>query len=648
MAISEERKTGFKAEPVADTSGDVLDDRVQSLRNLIPEAVIEDKVDFERLREALGDVVDEHAERYTFSWAGRRSAIQILQTPTRATLVPAGDDSVEWETTDHVFIEGDNLEVLKLLYKPYFGRVRLIYIDPPFNTGKDFVYRDNYADPLEAYLRYTGQRDENGNLLTSNPETGGRYHSAWLSMMYPRLFLAKQLLSEDGVLFVSIDDHELQNLRLMLNEIFGEENALPILVWNRGHSQQQGIFKEYHEYLVPYVRSRDALQPFSGGDGEIVAGAMKKISKGNPAQNFEFPAGTRCEAADETEFTGTWGDTETVTVVKGRFLVKDKKLAENATLRAGWTQMNQMKKWFAGEEDVRDTRGQKVLEFYFNTTGKLKCRKERARITPATVLSGYGTQSQATQELGELFGGKAPINYPKPLKLIADLVKWVTEGDGDIVLDFFAGSATTAHAVYQVNREDGGDRRVICVQLPEPTPEESDAREIGLETVAEIGKERMRRAIARISDEMESEENGSASGVDLGFRVFKLAGSNLRPWVELDPNDAEGYEKQMDLYVDRLIDDWKADDLRWEVAVKEGYGLSAEVEKLDVPGANTVYRITDASLGQSFLACFDERLDAESIDALHLTRDHLFVCLDRALTDEQAANLALQCRLKSV
>jgi adenine-specific DNA-methyltransferase len=647
MATKEKGKTRRLAKPVNDRSADVTEERALRVAEIVPEALAEGRIDFERLREALGDYVDERPERYTFSWAGRRNAIQLLQTPTRATLVPAPKESVEWETTDHLFIEGDNLEVLKLLYKPYFGRVKLMYIDPPFNTGKDFVYRDDYSDPLDAYLRYTRQRDEAGNLLTSNPETSGRYHSSWLSMMYPRLFLARQLLREDGVIFVSIDDHELHNLKLIMNEIFGEENALPILVWNRGHSQQQGIFKEYHEYLVPYARSREALEPFSGGDGEIVAGAMKKISKGNPAQDFEFPKGTRCEALDATEFTGTWGGVETVTLVNGRFRVDEGKLADNVVLRAGWTQMNQMKRWFAGEEDVRDTRGQKVLEFYFSGSGKLKCRKERARITPSTVLTGYGTQSKATEELADLFGERAPIDYPKPLKLIGDLVRWVTQGDGDIVVDFFAGAATTTHAVFEVNREDGGDRRAICVQLPEPTPDDSPAREMGFQTVAEIGKERLRRAVQRISKELEKDGN-AASGLDLGFRAFKLDESSLKPWPKLDPKDENGYVEQVELFVDRLVEKWSPTNLLWEVAIKEGYGLASQIEKLDMPGSTTVYRITDADLGQTFLACLDDELDPETIEALQLTREDLFVCLDRALSDEQAANLAVQCRLKSV
>ncbi len=246
-------------QPVAKTTPSLTDDQLAALQALMPQVFSEGKIDFERLRAALGDLADDRPERYSFSWAGKRDAIRMLQAPSRATLIPARDESLDFDATQNLFIEGDNLEVLKLLYKPYFGRVKMIYIDPPYNTGNDFVYPDNFADPLDAYLRLTGQKDSAGNLLTSNPETGGRYHSAWLSMMYPRLFMARQLLREDGVIFVSIDDHEVHNLRLLMNEIFGEENFVASIVWQKKYaasSDDQGI-ASMHDYILGYSRSND-------------------------------------------------------------------------------------------------------------------------------------------------------------------------------------------------------------------------------------------------------------------------------------------------------------------------------------------------------------------------------------------------------
>ncbi len=239
-------------QPVAKTTPSLTDEQLQAIQTLIPQAFTEGRIDSEKLLASLGDIVDDRPERYSFSWAGKRDAIRLLQVPSRATLIPAREESLVFDNTQNIFIEGDNLEVLKLLYKPYFGRVKMIYIDPPYNTGNDFVYPDNFADPLDTYLQLTGQKDSAGNLLTSNPETGGRYHSAWLSMMYPRLFLARQLLREDGVIFVSIDDHEVHNLRLLMNEIYGEENFVASVMWQKMYSGKADAthFGIFHEYIL--------------------------------------------------------------------------------------------------------------------------------------------------------------------------------------------------------------------------------------------------------------------------------------------------------------------------------------------------------------------------------------------------------------
>ncbi|MGA2491062.1 MAG: site-specific DNA-methyltransferase [Anaerolineales bacterium] len=243
-------------QPVSKTTPVLINDQLAALRTLMPQAFTEDKIDPEKLRVSLGDIVDDRPERYSFSWAGKRDAIRLLQVPSRATLIPARDESLDFDTTQNIFIEGENLEVLKLLYKPYFGRVKMIYIDPPYNTGNDFVYPDNFADPLDTYLKLTGQKDSEGNLLTSNPETGGRYHSAWLSLMYPRLFLARQLLREDGVIFVSIDDHEVYNLRLLMNEIFGEENIIGEFVWQskKGGGSDVSTAVVDHETIICFAK----------------------------------------------------------------------------------------------------------------------------------------------------------------------------------------------------------------------------------------------------------------------------------------------------------------------------------------------------------------------------------------------------------
>ena len=362
------------------TSGDVTAERKDALRQLLPEVFAEGKIDFEKLKLVLGEEIDEGRERYGLTWAGKSDAIRAIQVPSTGTLVPVRDESVDFDSTENLMIEGDNLEVLKLLQKAYHGKVKMIYIDPPYNTGKEFIYPDNFREGLQDYLRYSGQVDGDGLKLTSNTETSGRYHSKWLSMMYPRLFLARNLLREDGVIFVSIDGHEVHNLRHLMDEIFGPENSLATLVWDKGHSQQQGLFKEYHEYVVAYARSKREVKSFSSAvNDDVIAGALKKVSRANPESEFTFPPGIRCAAQDGTEFTGTFGSAEKVRVVRGRFLVRNGRTVEEVTLSAGWTQLNQMKQFFYGDGPVYDTRGQEVLEFFFNSNRLLKITSAEGR-----------------------------------------------------------------------------------------------------------------------------------------------------------------------------------------------------------------------------------------------------------------------------
>ena len=364
---------------------------------------------------------------------------------------------------------------------------------------------------------------------------GARTHSGWLSFMYPRLLLAKDLLRDDGVIFISIDDNEQAQLKLLCDEVFGQENFVCTLIWNKQHSQQQGLFKKYHEYVFLYAKDIEAHANISGGEGLIDAGAMKKISKANPASNFSFPAGVRFGAPDGTQLTGTFGDSEKVTVINGRLLAKNGKTAEPVTLSAGWTQRKQMERFFAGE-DVFDSKHQKVIEFYFSPTGKIKCVKERSKVTPSTILAPYGMVSEQSSYLASLLGANA-FDTPKPVQMIRDFADWLS-GTDDICLDFFAGSGTTAEAVMRLNAEDGGNRKFILVQIPQPIDPktQTEAHRFVTETlkkpkatIFEITAERLRRAGAKI--EAEQAERASAAGsllppehasVDTGFRVFEL------------------------------------------------------------------------------------------------------------------------------
>lgn len=488
---------------------------VEKFSSLLPGVIQDGVLDVVRLGELLGVPtagLPNTKERFGLMWAGKKKAVEALQAPSMASLAPDLENSLDWETATNVFIEGDNLEVLKLLQKSYNDKVKMIYIDPPYNTGKDFVYKDDFSDLMKRYLEVTGQISEEGNRLQANIESSGRLHSSWLSFMFPRLNLARNLLKEDGLIFISIDKHEVDNLRLLMDEIFGSENFLSTLIWNQGHSQQQGVFKEYHEYVMCYGRNSQLIKTFADPDGgEVVGGALKKISKANPSSSFEFPAGIKCEAADGTEFTGTWGESETTTLVSGRFQVMGGITQHKMTLAAGWTQKNQMKEFYYGDGEVFDTRNQKVLEFFFNNSGKLKYRKERTAFTPPTIQN-WGTQSSASKFLVEFLEGDF-FDRPKPMQLIKDLIAWTTS-DEDIILDFFGGSGTTGHAVLDQNASDNSQRRFIVVNLPEETGKESNARKTGFKSVSDITRFRLKKAAN--SDEKNS-----------GLRCFTLSPSSF-------------------------------------------------------------------------------------------------------------------------
>lgn len=573
---------------VPGASPDFRTELAAQLAALVPEAVADGKIDAKKLAELLGDDAADESERFGLFWPGKKRALRAAQAPTSATLKPDVANSKHWDTTRNVFIEGDNLEVLKILKRHYHNKIKLIYIDPPYNTGKDFVYPDNFTEGLDTYLEWTRQVNEEGRKVSTNSETEGRYHSNWLNMMYPRLKLARNLLTDDGVILVSIDDHEVENLKRLMAEVFQEQNFLAQLIWDKQHSQQQGLFKRYHEYVLAFARNAISLEGIGGGEGFIEAGALKKISKSNPASEFTFPAGVRFDAPDGTVLTGTFGDSEKVTVVSGRLVAQDGKTTESVTLRAGWTQKDQMTAWFAGKETI-DTKGQKVVEFHLNSAGKLKCRKERRVITPPSILPRYGMVSEQSAQLNELLGGHY-FERPKPIGLVEDMARWFTTDD-DIILDFFAGSSTTAHAVMQLNAVDDGNRRFIMVQLPEPTPEDSEAHKAGFATIADISRKRI---------ELAGEKIGKG---DTGFRAYKLTDTNFAKWrvtSEVTPTQLEQY--LLDLR-DSADDAASQDDLLTELLLKLGISLTENIATKTIAGLD-VREVGDNRV----LACVDEHV----------------------------------------
>jgi adenine-specific DNA-methyltransferase len=612
-------------ERVADQTPDMRDELLGQLRAIAPEAFTEGRLDLDRLGQLTGNLTPEGPERFSFTWAGKRNAVSMLQVPTCATLIPDPDGSVNFDDALHAFIEGENLETLKALYRAYYGRAKMVCIDPPYNTGNEFIYPDNFADPLDHYFRITGQKAESGEYLTTQTEKNGRIHSAWLSMMFPRLVLARQLLCEDGIICVSIADHELPNLRLLMNEVFGEENFIAQFVWKSRKfpdSRSTTQVSVDHEYILAYRRSfegqfrgieRDESK-FSNPDddprGPWMSRSMLGLATAEQRPNLHFPI---TDPATGTSF--------------------------DPPANRGWR--------------YSKTRMSKLIEegcilFPASPEGRPREKKfmkdlQSEFMAFPSIIDDVFT-SDGTAEIRDIFGFQA-FDFPKPTELIRRFVKQVTS-DEDIILDFFAGSCTTAHAVMEQNRRDGGQRRCICVQLPEPFDPDSEVARRGFPDLAKLGLYRIRKVIEKFSQSDAGSLIGqNGNGPLLGLRAFRLSESSIRRWTGVETKDAESYADQLDAFADTLAPDWKPENVIWEVALREGFALTSQIEKQDVE-SQTIWRVSDPEREQSFHICLDDTLAVEIVRTLGLTRESLFVCRDKALDDTLAANLALQCRLK--
>lgn len=615
------------------TSLDLAEDRKALLRKSFPEVFREDKIDFDALQRALGESVDPGKERFGLNWPGKAACSKLIQQASVGTLLPMREQSVDFDATENLIIEGDNLEVLKLLQKSYYGKVKMIYIDPPYNTGNEFIYPDNFHEGLQDYLKYSGQVDGEGRKQSSNSETGGRYHSNWLSMMYPRLFLARNLLREDGVIFVSINDKETHHLKSLMNEVFGEENFLATLVWDKGHSAQAGIFKVYHEYVLVYAINAALIGvPKASNSDLFEAGAMKRESPRHPSQEFDFPAGVRFDAPNGTELVGEWGGAEKVEVVSGRFVAENGKTKFPVTIKAAFTQRNQMQQYFYGDrESLIDSRGQNVAEFYFNSSGKIKIVKQRGVSTPDTTLD-YGTQSAASTELAEIFGlNESPLDNPKPTTMLSDFIIWFSE-PGDLILDFFAGSGTTAHAVMELNQEDNGNRKFILVQLPEPTDNPA------YQTIADITRERVRRVSAKLKAAQAApdllSDAAASTAPDLGFKAMRLASSNFKVW-DGRADQMTDVGATLKLFAEHVLPGRTAEDILHELLLKTGYPLTTPLTTLTLAGK----QVFSASEG-ALLICLEHELSLDAIEAMVARDPWLILCLDAGFAgqDQLKAN----------
>lgn len=611
-------------------STDITSLNIEKIGALFPNCITETaegkKIDFDLLKQELStEIIEGNKERYRLEWPGKRESIVTANIPTNKTLRPVREDSVNFDTTENIYIEGDNLEVLKLLQESYLSKIKMIYIDPPYNTGKDFVYKDNFAKTDEEELLESGQKDEYNQKLVANPETNGRYHSDWLSMMYPRLKLARNLLTEDGVIFISIDDYEVHNLRKICDEIFGELNSLTeaptTLIWKKS-SSTAGHFSAAHEYLLVYSKNKKATPFFSlndyGDESIIEHSALKKISSANPASKLRLRKGLRFEG-DNKIFTGKIGNSETMEII-GEMVFENGELVNDVEVVAGWAMRDQILNWMSGKETF-DSKSQKVTEFFFNKSGLLRYRKERGTFHPKTVLPDeVGSTKAGGNDLEKLFDIRGFLSYPKPVNYIKYLTSFILKNN-DIIIDFFSGSATTAQAIMQLNAEDNGNRKYILVQLPEATNEKSEAYKAGYKNICEIGKERIRRAGNKIKEE-------TGADTDYGFRVYRLDSSNMQD-VYYKPQDYN--QGTLDLFADNVKEDRTAEDLVTQVMLDWGLSLSLPIERKTIAGKE-IYVVA----GDSLYCCFDNNIDEAFAKAIATEKPLRIVFRDKGFKDDTA------------
>jgi len=608
-----------KDDPKSQTEN-IVSDNIEKLKQIFPEIVTEGKIDFETLESLLGDYVEKDDERYSFNWKGKANARRIAQTPSTATLRPVKEESKNWDKTENLYIEGDNLEVLKLLQKSYYKKVKMIYIDPPYNTGKDFVYKDDFKDNLKNYLELTGQVNQEGKKVSTNSDTSGRYHSNWLNMMYPRLKLARNLLDENGVIFISIDENEMHNLRKICDEIFGEENFIGELVIKsnpRGSQEEFGISKQ-HEYIVVYSKTLEGYYSIIGSRRKDVDSEFNYLTDNNQSARL---LGLRKRGGDwrrsdrPNMYFPLYVDPNTMKVS----IIEDDKYKVPVFPKRP---TGEESRWTWGKDTAKTqineliakkiNRGDKVefdiyrIDLLFDSNGAVKRTKFQSIVDDKEMNYQNGRSYLKT-----LFNNSEVFDFPKPVELIKKLLS-NTASDKSYILDFFSGSSTTAHSVMQLNAEDGGKRKFIVVQIPETTPEGSEAFKAGFESICELGKERIRRAGDKIVQELKEKLKGQnqlfksneividPDTLDIGFKVFKLDTSNIKTWDATEDN----LEKSLLDSVSNIKSERKEEDVLYEVLLKYGLDLTLPIEEIKFDG-KIIYSIGFGAL----IVCLANNID---------------------------------------
>lgn len=618
--------------------------KLQQLKALLPEAFSEGKIDWEKLRATLGDDVTFNNERYVLNWAGKSDAFKVLQTPSTSTLVPSKEESINFDETENIFIEGENLEVLKVLQKSYFGKVKMIYIDPPYNTGSDsFIYPDKFSETKDEYMKRVGDIDEVGNktkddLLRKNTKENGQYHSNWLNMMMPRLYLAKNLMREDGVIFVHIDNNEVHNLRLLMNEVFGEENFIECINWNKRVPKNDKGIGSIHEYILLFVKDVAFKHEFmmqKDGFKEIDELLVKLNKKNVKLKDAEteirklytkkgYDRGITLYNSLNKDYrlwgkiNMSWPNADTF---GPRYEVKHPKNGNPVKIPdRGWRWKEDS---FNDAAKIINGKYQDIIELHDGTfvCGRIWFDKDE-NTQPSSInyldeldklllRSIISLKSDGGIEVENLFDGKSYFSYPKPTSLAKLFIRSIDMDESDIILDFFAGSGTTAHAVMDLNKVDGGNHKFICVQLPELCDEKSEAYKIGYKTIADISKERIRKASKKIQQEIDAEMEKKKGQldfdtkkeepkIDLGFKVLKLADSNFKQWRQIEGKNAAALEEQMKLFVDPVAEHAKTENMVYELLLKSGKDLNSTIEhKKDyycINGNELVFMLEKASV----------------------------------------------------
>ena len=648
-------------------SMNISEEKQNMLLQLFPEIRTDGgKIDFERLRLALGQEIDTGKERYGMSWPGKNECFKTIQAPSMGALLPQIKESENFKVTENLIIEGDNLESLKILQKSYLGKIKFIYIDPPYNTGSDFIYPDNFSESLQTYLEYTGQIDSNGKRFGTNLDSDGRFHSKWLNMMYPRLYLARNLLKEDGLICISINDKEVHNLRKICDEIFGEGNFCAQFVWHsEGNTDNQLEVKIVHEYIVAYYRNVEfadraighVIDPNTPPESNLWKGvADNNINKNNPAnppQVVELPAGFPSSEKelfypkknlDEKFFKITKTEKIISDEVKKQYqieaksglpikiddlIVQDYKLIKPCRIYGGLANKEKLEKFIANGCQPIDDDGT-PLSFYINVNAGVRYhRKNDSPRNILSVLRGLGTTEKTRTYLKSL---GIQFDYPKPVALLEYLIRVGCEED-EIVLDFFAGSGTTGEATIRANLADGANRKFILIQLPEKSDQ-------GVLDISKIAISRMKLVVDKIKEEFKDKE---VNKHDTGFKVFRLAESNFKTW---NPDASkESLEKQLEFHVEHVKRDRTADDILYEILLKSGFSLTTKIETQQF-GKQTVYSIADGML----LICLEGSLTLDLIKHMAEQMPARVVCLDQgfANNDQLKANAVQIFKTKGI